>query len=130
MIEKNNFGFSIHYGDTPSNDGDRLSDNVIRVIQTKKCQNICSALVSVALFLGSRAQISNTVPHEAGEYITNAVDGAVNAGQVPDLSPNIGGRVAAGVANAPGPPPLGNQNPMPIKDIPTPGLPGYPTHAR
>lgn len=129
MIEKKNFGFPIHYGDTPSNEGDRLSDKVITVVQTKKFQNICSGLLSAVLFLGSQTQVSNAIPPEAGEHIANAADAAVNAGQAADLTPGIGGRFAAGVANAPGSVPLGNQNLPPVRNLPVaggPGLPGYP----
>jgi hypothetical protein len=128
MIEKKFFGFPFHYGDTPSNEGDRLSDKVVTVVQTKKFQNICSALFSAVLVLGGQARVSNAIPPEAGEHIANAADAAVNAGQVADLAPNIGGRVAGGVANAAGPLPLANQNPVPVKDLPiakAPGLPGY-----
>lgn len=128
MIEEKNFGFPIHYGDTPSNEGDRLSDNVLAVTQTKRFQNICSALFSAVLVLGGQAQVSNAIPAEAGEHIANAADAAVNAGQVGDLAPNIGGRVAAGVANAPGSVPLGNQNAMLVKDIPA-GVPSLPGNA-
>jgi len=127
MIEKKNFGFPFHYGDTPSNEGDRLSDKVITVVQTKKFQNICSALFSAVLVIGGQARVSNAIPPEAGEHIANAADAAVNAGKVADLAPNIEGRVAGGVANAAGPLPLANQNPVPVKDLPiatTPGLPG------
>lgn len=123
MIKKT-FGFPIHYGDTPSNNGDRLSDKVITVIQTKKFQNICSTLFSCMLVIGSQAQVSNAVPPEAGEHLANAADAAVNAGQAADLAPNIDGRIAGGVANAPGPRPLTNQNNIPVKDLPAPGLPG------
>lgn len=66
MTKKKNFGFPIHYGDTPSNEGDRLSDKFIRVVQTEKFQNICSAVLSAVMILGGSAQVSNAIPPEAG----------------------------------------------------------------
>ena len=61
MIEEKNFGFPIHYGDTPSNENDRLSDNVFAVIQIKRFQDICSAVFSAVLVLGGQAQVSNAI---------------------------------------------------------------------
>lgn len=121
MIKKKTFGFPIHYGDMASNEGDRLSDQVITLMQTKKFQNICSALFSGMLLIGSQAQVSNAIPPDAAEHLANAADAAVNAGQVGNLAPKIDGRIAGSVANAPGPRPLTNQNP-----IPAPGISGGP----
>ena len=127
MIKKKKLGFPIYYGDTPLNEGRRLSDKVLVVIQTERFQNICSGLFSAVLILGSHGQVSNAIPPEVGEQIAEAAEAAVNAGQAADLVPKIDGRVAAAAANAPGLQPLIPQNPVPVANLPqAPGLPGDP----
>ena len=34
MLKKNNFGFPIHYGDTPSTEGDGLNNKVVTIVLT------------------------------------------------------------------------------------------------
>lgn len=129
MIKKKTFGFPISYGDTPCDEGDRLSDTFVTVVKTKKFQNICSGFFSAVLWIGSQAQVAGAIPPEAGEQVANAADAAINAGQANDLRPHIpeGARIAAGVANAPGPPPLDNQNHISVQEFPpAPGLTGGP----
>ena len=90
MTSKKTYGFPIDYGDTPRNDGSRISDTVVKIVKTEKFQNICSGVLSFALAYGSQAQSAYAMPPEAGEHIAGAAAEAVNAGEAANLCPNLG----------------------------------------
>lgn len=130
MRKENNLGFPFSYGDIPSNEGNRVSDVVseqfVVIVTSKKFKNICSAFLSLAIACGSRLQVANAIPPEAGEHIAKAADAAVNAGEAATLTAETTGRVAAGVANKAAPVGIAGAQ-KPVLNMPiTAGMPGSP----
>lgn len=113
------------YGDTVTNEGQRLSDQVIRISSNKKVQQTASCIFFTALFLGSMTESANAIPPEAGDYAASAAAANECIPKVPDgvkggtiggtgaNAQNFAGRVAnqdigihnpmQGIDNIPGP---------------------------
>lgn len=124
--KNNSLGFPISYRDNPVNDGNRFSDKFLIVTQSKKFQDISSALFSIIFIVGQQPRVANAIPVEAGECVADLADTVVNGGQAGPLVPDVG-RAAAAAANqpAPGPlKPLGQGNNLPT--APVYGTPGTP----
>lgn len=101
MHDKNNLnlGFPFDYRDTPENDDNRLSHLFVKVVSSKKFQNICSALFFIGASGIQSPASANAFPAEAGEHIAAAADAAVNSGTVTCDIPGSAAPIAGAVAN-------------------------------
>lgn len=97
----------LFYGDIPKNDGYRLSDRFVSVVNSEKFQNISSAVVSTALILNQQAAPCCAIPPELGEQAA----AANNVYLHPSLKP---------LGNTPAIPPLS------VPPAPGPPFPGQP----
>lgn len=98
LNEKPNFPFT--YGDSPENDGERLSDSAVKLAQNKKFQTYLASAFYGFYYLGSQAASVKAIPPEVGEGVANA---AAQAGVDPNLTVGkvvgaIDVEVAAGAA--------------------------------
>ena len=110
---KNKSCFPYTYGDEVTNDGDRYSDSVVRLIKNENFQNYMSALAFAVFCLGSYAQPAGAVPADAGERVANlaeefnpGLDVPVGNGHV-QRHINVNGREAVNGR-------LNNPNPLPV----------------
>ena len=116
------------YGDTATDDGQRLSDQIVRISSNKKIQQTTSYIFFTVLLLGSITEPANAIPPEAGDYAAAAagnewiprIPDGVGAGRIGGTGPNAH-NFAGRAANQD----IGIRNPMRgINNIPGPVQPG------
>lgn len=90
--EKSHYPYT--YGDIVIDDGQRLSDQVIKISSNKKVQSTASCIFWTAILLGSTAGPANAIPPEAGDYAASAAASYDGIPQIPD------GKLAGTGANA------------------------------
>ena len=121
--------FPYTYGDTVTNEGQRLSDQVVRICSNEKVQQTASCIFFTALFLGSTTEAANAIPPEAGDFAAGAAAGNECIPRIPDgIGTGAIGGTGANARNFAGR--AANQNinmhnPMQnIHNIPRPGQAG------
>lgn len=58
----NNPHFPFTYGDSVENDGERLSDSIVNMLENKQVQSYLGAVAMAVLALGSQARPTNAAP--------------------------------------------------------------------
>lgn len=92
----NNPHFPFTYGDSVENDGERLSDSIVNMLENKQVQSYLGAVAMAVLALGSQARPTNAAPAEP----TNAAPAVPNGDVVkPEIPTKKGSAV-----KLPGPP--------------------------
>lgn len=104
----NNFNRKPHfpytYGDDVRDNGQRLSDSIMKKLGDKKTQNYLGGVTMALLTLGSQTAVANAIPPEYGEAAVNAAQeieqnvpplGDVAGRVIPNNAGNVGqgGRV-------------------------------------
>jgi len=100
--------FPFTYGDEVANDGERLSDYVVKKLSDKKTQRYLGSVATAVLVLGTQVGEAKAIPAEYGEAANNIIN-------------------QAGEAACQGGPPIG-QIQGNIPDVPGAGVPGGPSY--